>query len=166
MGDNGKIELSLTCAICLDIASYENPIETSCCHNLFCSSCIENVSPCPACRTANFEAIPAHFARRLIGSLSMNCPNEGCTEKINRSDLSKHLSTHCLYRNLKCPDRQCKGLECPRQAFVEHLMTKHQDFLMKNFEKMWNNEIITGKVVVTEQARNRPGSSSLDTCFQ
>jgi len=156
MADDDNLSLSLTCAICLDIASADNAVETSCCHQLFCSTCIENVRPCPACRKADFQTIPAYFARRIIGTLTVPCPNDGCTEKISRSNLTKHLSAHCAYRQLTCPDPQCEDFKYTKKAFIEHLTTKHEQFLLDNFAKLWQTQdnIGRGTVIQTKEKPN------------
>jgi len=148
MADDDNLNLSLTCAICLDIASADNAVETSCCHQLFCSTCIENVQPCPACRKADFQTIPAYFARRLIGSLTVPCPNDGCTAKIGRSNLANHLSTSCEYKQLTCPDPQCKEFKCAKKLFIEHLTNKHGQFLLDNFAKLWQTQENVGKMTI------------------
>jgi hypothetical protein len=137
MADKDNIELSLTCAICLEIASMDTAMETICCHHLFCAACIENVSTCPVCRENNVRVAPAHFVRRLIGSLKVPCPNNGCQATLTRSNLSDHVSTQCAYRQLTCPDPECQGLKFQRALFIEHLKGKHQEWILKNFANLW-----------------------------
>ncbi|CAF1087659.1 unnamed protein product [Adineta steineri] len=137
---NDNLTLSLTCAICLDLASAENAIETSCCHHLFCLTCIENVRPCPFCRANNFQTTPAYFARRLIGDMLVICPNDGCSTKISRSDLPNHITVHCAYRILTCPDPQCKDFKCTKNLFLEHLTKQHGQFITNNYEKLWQTQ--------------------------
>ena len=131
------INHSLICAICLDMASVDDAVETSCCHQLFCSSCIGNVSACPTCRKPGFPTVPAYFARRLIGNLMVACPNEGCTKRVSRSNLPEHLAVHCEFRDLCCPDPQCAGFKGGRKSFLSHLMSKHEELLVKNFANLW-----------------------------
>ncbi|CAF3437299.1 unnamed protein product [Rotaria sp. Silwood1] len=112
MADDDNQSLSLTCAICLDIASVDNAVETTCCHQLFCLPCIENVQECPVCRTKHYETVPAYFARRLIGDLVVSCPNDGCTVKVSRSNLANHLAVHCEYSPITCLDPECQDFKC------------------------------------------------------
>lgn len=157
MDDTDSLNLSLTCAICLDIASVDDAVETSCCHHLYCLTCIENVRPCPSCRKDDFQLTPAYFARRLIGSLTIPCPNDGCTATINRSNLSDHLSIHCEYRQLICPDPQCKDFKCTKKNFLEHLTTKHEQFLLSNFNKLWQKPVEVGKMTIIPPIHILPG---------
>jgi hypothetical protein len=157
MADDDNLNLSLTCAICLDIASADDAVETSCCHQLFCLTCIENVQPCPACRQQNFQTIPAYFARRLIGNLLVKCPNDGCTAKMTRSNLANHLSVHCVYVHMTCPDPQCQNFKCTKKAFIEHLTNKHGQFLLENFAKLWQKQEDVGKGTVIRSAEKPTG---------
>lgn len=149
-----NLNLSLTCAICLDIASADSAVETSCCHNLFCSPCLENIDICPTCRHENFEKIPAHFARRFIGNLNIPCPNDGCTAKITRSNLAKHLAAHCFYTKITCPDPTCEGFKCAKKSFLEHLTSKHEQYLLDNYEKLWQKQPNLGKMVIAPPIEN------------
>lgn len=161
MADNDNLNLSLTCAICLDIASVDDAVETCCCHNLFCLTCIENIQPCPSCRTNDFKTTPAYFARRLIGSLTIPCPNDGCTAIITRSNLKDHLSTYCEYKHFICPDPQCEHFKCTKKNFLEHLTTKHEQFLLNNFDKLWQTPVDVGKVIIIPADNRRPGKTLL-----
>ena len=140
MADSDSLDLSVTCAICLEVASVDSAVETSCCHHLFCLSCIENVQPCPSCRKQGFQTIPAYFARRLIGNLITECPNDGCTAKMTRSNLANHLSVQCTHAQITCPDPQCANLNCTKTNFIKHLSTKHEKLLLENFAKLWEKQ--------------------------
>jgi hypothetical protein len=165
MADNDNLNLSVTCAICLDVASADNAVETTCCHHLFCLPCIENVKPCPTCRTANFGTVPAYFARRLIGSMIVPCPNADCTAKISRSDLANHLAVHCTFKQLTCPDPQCNGYKCTKKSFLEHLTNKHEQFLLDNFEKLWQKQEVVGSMTIIRSDENRRGKMLLMLYF-
>jgi hypothetical protein len=160
MADDDNLNLSLTCAICLDIASADDAVETSCCHQLFCLTCIENVHPCPACRAADFQTIPSYFARRLIGNLTIPCPNDGCTARISRSSLANHLSGYCAYNQLTCPDPECKDFKCAKKFFLEHLTKNHEQFLLDNFSKLWQKQEDVGGMTII-QSNERPNSKIL-----
>lgn len=163
MSDDSNFANSFTCAICLDIPSVNDAVETSCCHQLYCSPCIKTVDTCPTCRQNNLQTTPAYFARRLIGSLTVLCPNEGCNTKVTRSDLDKHLSVHCQFRQLTCPDAQCKEMKYTKKAFLEHLLSKHGDYLLENFSKLWQKEETTGRMTVI-QSREETNSRDYEDC--
>jgi hypothetical protein len=165
MADDDNLNLSLTCAICLDVASADDAVETTCCHHLFCLTCIENVQPCPACRKADFQTSPAYFARRLIGNLTVPCPNDGCKAKITRSNLANHLSIHCVYNQVMCPDPQCKNFKCTKKLFIEHLTKKHEQFLLENFTKLWQTQVDVGKVTIIRSNEKSNGNTFFIICF-
>ena len=162
MTDSDNLSLSLSCAICLDIASGDNAVETSCCHQLFCLSCIENVQPCPACRKEDYQTIPAYFARRLIGNLIVQCPNDGCQEKITRSNLAKHLTEQCVFVMVTCPDPQCHKLKCKKNDFIQHLTDKHKQFLLDNVAKLWRKEETIGRGTIVGPTVKSNGKTHLE----
>lgn len=165
MADEKNLTLSLTCAICLDIASVDNVVETCCCHQLYCLPCIDTVKECPTCRQVDVKTVPAYFARRLIGDLVVACPNTGCSAKITRADLAKHLSNYCQFTNVTCPDSQCKNLKCTRKCFLEHLITEHEQLLLDNFSKLWQKQETfgTGSVIRTENESTSEYRSYLES---
>ena len=166
MVDNDNLDLSLTCAICLDIASVDDAVETSCCHNLFCLTCIENVQPCPTCRTKDYQTVPAYFARRLIGNMTVLCPNKDCDAKINRSSLSKHLAVQCVYSPVTCPDSQCNGFKCAKKDFLEHLTNKHEQVLLDNFEKLWQKQEDVERITIVGPTKKPKGKSWFFAAFE
>ncbi|UJR38104.1 hypothetical protein I4U23_030784 [Adineta vaga] len=155
MASIDNCELSLTCAICLDVASAENAIETSCCHHLFCFTCITTVETCPVCRQTNFKTIPAYFARRMIGNMFIQCPSTGCKEKITRSNLMDHLSNHCTYSVLLCPDPNCKNFKCIKKDFLKHLTKQHREILMENYKKLWPTRDATDRSETSFESNER-----------
>jgi hypothetical protein len=165
MADGNELDLSLTCAICLDVASADDAVETSCCHNLYCLSCIKNVHPCPSCRKEDFQTLPAHFARRLIGNLTVQCSNDGCKAKISRSNLANHLAIHCAYRPITCPDPQCEGLKFSKKSLLEHLTNKHEQFLIENFGKLWQTQEDVVRVTIVGPDKSPEGKLLFYTIF-
>ncbi|CAF1288332.1 unnamed protein product [Rotaria sp. Silwood1] len=155
MADDDNVTLSLTCAICLDIASVDNAVETSCCHHVFCLPCIEKVKPCPTCRTENYQTTPAYFARRFIGNLTVACPNDGCTVKVSRSNLANHQAIHCYYSPITCPDPECQNFKCAKKFFLEHLTNKHEQFLLNNYEKLWQKPETIERMTIV-QSNEKP----------
>ena len=128
------------CPICLDI--FEDPVETPCCHNLFCERCIEPVLKCPFCKKLLVRCIPNIPIKRLIQELSVKCRHPQCNKvikkgyqkkhelncknalvpcthsqycaKILRKDLKDHLDSKCEYRPVRC------NLNCgERMAFKD-----------------------------------------------
>ncbi|CAF3001728.1 unnamed protein product [Rotaria socialis] len=170
MTSNDNLNLTLTCAICLDIASEENAVETSCCHNLFCLPCIENVESCPTCRTEDYQKIPAYFARRLIGSLTVSCPNDGCTVQVTRSNLANHLALYCAFNQITCPDPECKNFKCTKKSFLKHLETNHEQFLLDNYVKLWQKQDDTKRMVIIKSdeepnGRVEASATNIDSTF-
>ena len=115
--ENRKIYLSskppdwILCKICQGLAA--KPIQASCCGNVYCNKCIEawreTSDTCPKCKsTPNSEPKFALFSdenvRRHISSLVVLCSNvaEGCTERMELSQLEQHLSSECKFRYVDC----------------------------------------------------------------
>ncbi|CAG9330844.1 unnamed protein product [Blepharisma stoltei] len=142
------------CPICLEL--FENPVETPCCHNLFCERCIFNIRRCPLCSKNLGRCMPNIPIRRLMDDLAVKCRHIKCdivirkADLINhekecqmalvpcmnsflcgevlRRDLGKHLKDDCIYRPVPC------ALECGRVlAYCEmekHLETDCQNVIV------------------------------------
>lgn len=87
------------CPICLDI--FEDPVETPCCHNLFCSMCIEPVVKCPICKKLLLRCLPNIPIKRLIQELSVKCRHPLCDKIVRKAFLVKHESI-CENALVKC----------------------------------------------------------------
>jgi len=125
---------SMTCPICLELA--DNAVETSCCHQIYCEYCLSVVGrkPCPQCRQP-FEMLISHIARRMIGSMPVQCPIKGCKMKVMRSELKDH-ELHCVHRLYKCPAPKCmyEGLH---KDFAMHLAMQHEDNLLQHADDIF-----------------------------
>ncbi|XP_057306330.1 E3 ubiquitin-protein ligase NRDP1-like [Hydractinia symbiolongicarpus] len=125
-------ESSFICAICLEIA--DEAVETNCCHHLFCERCLNGMleRPCPHCRK-NLKVEVAHFARRIIGNMMVECKHSGCELKISRSELEQHQSK-CEHRLYTCPSKTCV-FSGSKRNFATHLCEAHQTEVVNNAEK-------------------------------
>jgi hypothetical protein len=86
MVDINTTQEFLTCLICLEIS--KNAMECDNCSNLMCEECVKGLKKreCPSCRQVNFNAKPSTLARRMIGAMPCECPNE-CGEKTTLGNL-------------------------------------------------------------------------------
>lgn len=87
------------CPICLDI--YEDPVETPCCHNLFCEKCVRNLRKCPLCNRYVDRCVPNIPIRRLMDDLILKCKYDQCTEVIRKADFKKHIE-NCAMAPIDC----------------------------------------------------------------
>ena len=132
------LDICLSCPICLEIAGHENAVETACCHQIYCEPCLKNIRTCPSCRSENVAFTPAYFARRLIGSLKVSCPLEGCNLEIARSDLNDHVKRLCQYRGIVCPDPSCGETSFTRSDFLTHLISQHRALVLEQYKTLWS----------------------------
>lgn len=111
----------------------KDAVECNACSNLMCHECTKALKKkeCPACRNADFQPRASMLARRMIGSLPLDCPNE-CGVTTTVGNMSDHLKK-CPKRKLECA--KCKNFEGDKDAFLEHIFTKHEAFLFENFDK-------------------------------
>lgn len=122
------LESKYECPICL--MALRNAMQTPCGHR-FCKNCIEKSirdtgQKCPV----DNEVLPAdqlfpdNFAKREILSLTVRCPNPGCSNKMELRHLESHLS-QCEFSTVPCPHcqravrkttvEQHAAEECPRR---------------------------------------------------
>ncbi|CAL1603416.1 unnamed protein product [Knipowitschia caucasica] len=122
------LESKYECPICL--MALRNAVQTPCGHR-FCKNCIEKSirdtgQRCPVDNEmlSEDQLFPDNFAKREILSLTVRCPNTGCTDKMELRQLESHVS-QCEFSTVPCPHCQSalrKSLveqhaaeECPRR---------------------------------------------------
>ena len=122
-------ESLLTCAICLDIV--EDAVETSCCHQLFCESCVKGIQDCPLCRK-NLVTSVNHVIRRMVGTLKKPC--DYCQSMFQRANLSSHIDV-CSKKPVSCLVNGC-DYNGNREKTLNHLITAHSKELTNNNYKI------------------------------
>ena len=105
------------CPICLDI--FEDPVETPCCHNLFCEKCVEPVLKCPICKKMLLRCVPNIPIKRLIQELSVKCRHSLCDKIVKKGFLNKHEAL-CEMALMKCCHSSTCG-EIVRKDIKTHL---------------------------------------------
>lgn len=112
------LESKYECPICL--MGLRSAVQTPCGHR-FCNSCIKKSirdtgQKCPVDNEVLLEEqlFPDNFAKREILSLTVRCPNVGCSDKMELRQLEKHLS-QCKFATVQCP--QC--LESVRKSHLD-----------------------------------------------
>ncbi|XP_026233552.1 TNF receptor-associated factor 6 [Anabas testudineus] len=122
------LESKYECPICL--MALRNAIQTPCGHR-FCKNCIEKSirdtgQRCPVDNEmlSEDQLFPDNFAKREILSLTVRCPNSGCSDKMELRHLENHLA-QCEFSTVPCPQcqqsvrkshlDQHKTLECQRR---------------------------------------------------
>lgn len=139
------MEEDLKCSICLDIAN--DAVETFCCYQVHCSTCITILYECPNCR-ADLETRPSMVIRRIIGRLPVTCPNKECNIQTTRGDLHLHLMK-CEFQTFKCPSRDCEFIGV-KQAFADHLAASHTTTLIMKHKRIFENITETDRIRLVE----------------
>uniref|UniRef100_A0A7N8WTE2 TNF receptor-associated factor n=1 Tax=Mastacembelus armatus TaxID=205130 RepID=A0A7N8WTE2_9TELE len=100
------LESKYECPICL--MALRNAIQTPCGHR-FCKNCIEKSirdtgQRCPVDNEmlSEDQLFPDNFAKREILSLTVRCPNSGCSEKMELRHLENHVA-NCQFATVPCP---------------------------------------------------------------
>lgn len=128
-----KIEEFLKCHICLDVA--EQAMEMSCCHNIFCESCIityaKSSSSCPICRAPSIAFSPSEFIRQIVNDKMINCPF-GCKQQFKRSQIDLH-KPNCQNIEYFCAIEKCEFMG-KREAVIIHLFEAHQNSVLEAFD--------------------------------
>ena len=116
-------EAYLQCGICLELAT--NAVETCCCHQLFCETCVIGIDNCPICRKA-LKTIESHAIRRIIGILPEPCIY--CKENVFKSNMDSHLKVCTERTNFTCAFKSC-SFHGKKKEVMEHLSAVHSDEL-------------------------------------
>ncbi|KAL0217484.1 hypothetical protein RCL1_008065 [Eukaryota sp. TZLM3-RCL] len=111
------------CIICLEIMT--DPVETQCCHNLFCSSCItqQPLQNCPCCRAPGPTIVPNVPVKRMIDDLPVSC--NYCNKSGTRGEFGDHMR-NCSGRPLNC--NICGHSVIMEQA-ISHLQSHMEEVL-------------------------------------
>ncbi|KAM7405779.1 hypothetical protein PAMP_000206 [Pampus punctatissimus] len=111
------LESKYECPICL--MALRNAIQTPCGHR-FCKNCIEKSirdtgQRCPVDNEmlSEEQLFPDNFAKREILSLTVCCPNAGCTFKMELRHLENHVA-QCQFATVPCP-------QCQKSVRKSHL---------------------------------------------
>ena len=118
---NNEMIESLTCPICLDTCN--DPVESSCCKNLYCKSCSDELTQCSYCRkNCLFER--STLAKRLIDKIPLNC--EHCKQKTTKGNLELHY-IHCDELPICCPIESCKTGNISKSKIMHHILQEHNN---------------------------------------
>lgn len=97
----------LCCSVCLSFP--EADVLQCISGHILCRDCYGRVASedkptCPSCRVALDPAKPIRnvIAEQTISLLPTACPHEGCTAKLTRGILAKHVASECPHRIVKC----------------------------------------------------------------
>ncbi|CAG9316370.1 unnamed protein product [Blepharisma stoltei] len=105
------------CPVCLELL--EDPVETPCCHNLFCEKCVINIRKCPLCSQNLGQCQPNIPIRRLMEDLAVKCRHARCEVIIRKADLINHEKT-CEMALVPCQNSFLCG-EVLRKDIEKHL---------------------------------------------
>ncbi|KAF2977226.1 hypothetical protein EK904_008012 [Melospiza melodia maxima] len=115
------LESKYECPICL--MALREAVQTPCGHR-FCKACIvksirDAGHKCPVDNEILLEnqLFPDNFAKREILSLTVKCPNKGCSMKMELRHLEDH-QLQCDFSTVEC--LQCQGT-FPKNRLKEHM---------------------------------------------
>jgi len=118
----------LKCPICLDFCN--EPVETNCCHKIFCKQCLDRLNgTCALCRSRCIY-IASVFTKRLINSLPIDC--EYCNEKSTRGDIEHH-KLRCKQVRFDCPE--CENVLI-KEEFLQHIIDNHNEYYLKKLNSI------------------------------
>ena len=94
--DEDAITKDLMCTICL--APIFEPIFHEFCGNIFCRSCVSNMTRCPLCRRTLFCLRVPNFLHNILNNLLVKC--NSCRIEIKRERFFDHYVKEC---SVSCP---------------------------------------------------------------
>lgn len=127
-----NMKSSLYCVRCDKIL--QEAVEVPCCHTLYCAGCVhpdgipynpatsDVILDCANCGRPMTEAPKANLpVRRLVGTIPVPCPLEGCGEIVAAGSLQEHLTNQCECRRVGCKffSRGCAASMMYKES-VEH----------------------------------------------
>ena len=117
---NREIIESFNCGVCKEICN--NPVESSCCANLYCLECSNKLQDqCSICRTyCTFRN--SDFAKNLINKSLSSC--EYC--KLTTLNLESHYQD-CNEFLIECPIENCLIGKISRCQILKHVFDVHKD---------------------------------------
>lgn len=128
---SSSMEECFNCPICFDIC--DDPVESSCCGNLYCKECSDRLNECSFCRSkCTFKSSIA--VKRMINKLPAKCSY--CDYNCARGDLKIHYEK-CDKFPINCPIETCKE-SLVKSALLEHLTKNHKEEVMKNLDYIIN----------------------------
>lgn len=118
--------MNLFCGFCCQTPV--NIVECDYCGLPYCYDCSLN-NKCISCDRTSFSI--SKFGLLLVKNMLIKCKN--CLVQIPACIIDKHL-TDCKLQTMKCKIRDCE-LEIRKNKLTEHLVTDHEDNLLKFIEK-------------------------------
>ena len=109
----------LVCTICRHVANEAHQVE--CCGRVFCQVCIKGVDSCPDCHASTLRIFRDRVSARRIKQLRLSCKNEdrGCDWSGILDEYDAHIA-ECGFVVLDCPNEGCAD-KIPRNLLDEHL---------------------------------------------
>lgn len=176
-----KVFEELKCPVCWNIA--QDPVESSCCHHIFCSNCSSQLDRfCAVCRQPTIYT-PSVFARRITENVPCKCIH--CQKDFTRGTVKEH-EVLCGY--VDCPAPNCHFkvlvsvlsytgckfllylLQDIKEKFLSHLFENHKDIVLKNYNRLFSIQpqaVFEDPVITKQNASGRTarlGSSSKYYC--
>ncbi|GAQ92883.1 hypothetical protein KFL_011810010, partial [Klebsormidium nitens] len=146
----------LECAVCKDIQGEE--VVRSCCANAQCTvinyickkhtegPAVLNQNRCLMCQTTGVTYDPDKAVSRLLSSVFVDCPKEGCSTRMTASQLKQHLERECEKNVIKCGETRVRPLkasqdhaaDCRSRKCFNHI----EDPELGSFGCTWEGNVV------------------------
>ena len=145
-------EACFTCTVCLDFA--DKPVESDCCHQIFCEKCTPNLKTCPNCRRAKFVVYANEVIKKIIGEFPTECPY--CKNIFQRGNILQHKKT-CEKRTFACQAKNC-NFTGEKGPFLNHLITAHEETVLERHRRLFQESPSRTHVPAAPVVRHRANS--------
>jgi hypothetical protein len=129
-----SIDDQLACKVCYELTV--DILETVCCHQLLCASCIACLTSCPVCRNPRLAANTNVVIKRMVGSLPATCE---CGYVTTREGLKPHEASSCPIKQFTCSVASC-AYSGRLSEFLTHVIAQHPQETIKAFTSAPSNE--------------------------
>jgi hypothetical protein len=130
---NIDIEKHINCERCRLIID-NNPHESTCCGNLFCSECSKNLVKCKKCKsTCIFRE--NSFIKRVVSQMTLSCAFK-CGMVFPFTELREHMKK-CEFREYICNIcyEGMKVFAGPKKELLIHMLCEHETYLLEMNDK-------------------------------
>ncbi|CAG5096638.1 Oidioi.mRNA.OKI2018_I69.XSR.g14713.t1.cds [Oikopleura dioica] len=149
-------ENDFTCPICMDF--FQNPTESECCRQLFCTGCIEKLCKsgskfkCPYCNADSSKErvnnLPSHIKLLKLGMM-VKCTADQCSKTFNYQTRLEHLKVcegivECRFCDQSFQIKEnhknsCLGYLQDKLRRMEEVLAKNKETLKKKEEQVRNH---------------------------
>lgn len=97
-----------TCGICKEL--FTDPVESTCCHDLFCEKCVISLKKCPRCKFSTNWVLNLPV-RRIMEEMVVKCRHELCGKSFRKVELAEH-ENYCEMAFVQCRNSELCQIMC------------------------------------------------------